>query len=96
MLAPIKMTLKYCINIRWAGRKEGRGGAKTFFEQDTEMAKIGSFDFPLFISFLQEHDVNEPEPEPAQRIVISTSLWLTCCSIHHPNYHVSFEATRTQ
>jgi hypothetical protein len=69
-------------------------GLKLFFEQGTEMAKIGSFDFPLFISLLQEHDVNEPEP--TQRIVISTLLWLTCCSIHHPNYHVSFEATCTQ
>jgi len=26
------------------------------------MAKIDSFYFPLFISFLQEHDVNDPEP----------------------------------
>jgi len=58
------------------------------------MAKIGSFDYPLFIFFLQEHDMNEPEP--TQRILISTSFWLTYCSIHHPEYHVSFEATCTQ
>ena len=55
------MTLKYCINIRWAGRKRG-GDENFFFEQGTEMAKIDSFDFPLFISFLQEHDLHEIEP----------------------------------
>lgn len=72
------------------GWKEDWGGKPFFFEQGTEVAKINSFHFPLFISFLQEYDVNEPEP--TQRIVISTSLWLTCCSNHHPNYRVSFGA----
>ena len=87
--------IMYKYKVRWKEWGWGRERKLFFFEGGSELAKISTVSlFRCFsLSFtnmmcmnLNVHNVS----------CFPQSLWVTCCPVHRPDYHVSFEATWTQ